>query len=214
MKTYAIILSALFALALGPSLASAEGTAVPKKTQGPGEGGDSTLPAGYKGIVWGAHPNAVQALRGRPLERQITTSSHVVYLIEAPLPGDKSTKKVIKWKFWDEALIEVQVHYEGPFTRTESRELVYKFESAYGAGKHEQKKQEQFHGWDRSTDLVIDEWWTWEDPFTTQMLKKNKADQGWVALRRSRVLEANRDRQKEEAREQTNTNRVQGIEVD
>jgi hypothetical protein len=181
---------------------------------GPGEGGDSELPAGYKGAVWGAGPAAIQALRGRPLERQITSSSHVTYLIEAPLPGDKSTKRVVKWKFWDDTLSEVHIHYEGPFNRSESRELVHKFESRYGAGNHEQKKERQHYNWDKRTDIVLDEWWTWEDPFTTQMLKKNIEDSSWTVVRKSRVLQANRDQQREDEKSQTKTDRVQDIELD
>jgi len=175
---------------------------------------NSRLPAGYQGIVWGADPISVEAMRGRPLERQTTTSARVIYLIEAPLPGDKTTKKVVKWKFWENALTEVHVLYEGPFSRTESREIVYKFESRYGAGRNEQKKQKQHYNWDKKTDLVVDEWWTWEDRFTTQMLKKNLADKSWTVVRKSRVMQANRDRRREEDRLKTQTDRVQDIELD
>lgn len=210
----------LLCLILGLSLpltvlpADAAETASKSTEVVPKEGGNSHLPAGYKGVVWGANPTVIQALRGRPLERQSTASSHVVYLIEAPLPGDKTTKRVVRWKLWDGALIEVQILFEGPFNRSENREMVHKFESRYGPGRHEEKKTKLHYNWDRKTDRVVDEWWTWEDPFTTQMLKKNMDDDSWTAVRKSRVLEANRDRQRNDEKSQTKTGRVQGIDLD
>jgi hypothetical protein len=211
-----IFLCLIVALSLSlPSPPASAGAAGAKSTeQEPGQDGDSRLPAGYRGVVWGAKSITIQAQRGRPLERQSTASSHVLYLIEAPLPGDKDTKRVIKWKLWDDALIEVQVHYEGPFNRSESRELVYKFESRYGAGNHEKKKEKQHYNWDSKTDRVVDEWWTWEDPFTTQMLKKNPNENSWTVVRKSRVLQANRDRQRKDERSQTKSGRVQSIDLD
>jgi len=214
MKYLLLCLTLGLSLPLTAPVADAANTTSEDTEDVPGEGGDSHLPAGYKGVVWGANSISVQALRGRPLERQSTASSHVVYLIEAPLPGDKTTKRVVKWKLWDDALMEVQILFEGPFNRSESRELVHKFESRYGEGNHEEKKQKQHYNWDRKTDLVVDEWWTWEDPFTTQMLKKNLGDNSWTVLRKSRVLEANRDRQQTDEKTQTKTGRVQGIDLD
>jgi hypothetical protein len=213
MKITTLTSFALFALALiAPATHAAPSKADP--TLSPSGDENSRLPAGYQGIVWGADPISVEAMRGRPLERQTTTSARVIYLIEAPLPGDKTTKKVVKWKFWENALTEVQVLYEGPFSRTESREIVYKFESRYGAGRNEQKKQKQHYNWDAKTDLVVDEWWTWEDRFTTQMLKKNFSDKSWTVVRKSRVMQTNRDRRTEEDRLKTQTDRVQEIELD
>ncbi len=214
MKYLLLCLTLVLSLALTAPPADAAGTTSKSTEFVPGEGGDSQLPAGYKGVVWGANSVSIQALRGRPLERQSTASSHVVYLIEAPPPGDKTTKRVVKWKLWDGALMEVQVLFEGPFNRSESRELVHKFESRYGEGNHEEKKVKQHYNWDSKTDLVVDEWWTWEDPFTTQMLKKNIGDNSWTVLRKSRVLEANRDRQRTDEKSQTKTGRVQGIDLD
>jgi len=214
MKTLVSTLSAIIALALVQPVVLAEAGTKNSEEPEPGEGGDSQLPAGYKGVVWGATTEAVQALRGRPLERMSTASSHVLYLIEAPLPGDKTTKTVVKWKFWDNELTEVHLLFEGPFNRTESREMIYKFESRYGEGRNEQRKQKQHYNWDAKTDLVIDEWWTWEDPFTTQMLKKNFEDNSFTVVRKSRVLEANRDRKTEEERMKAKTDRVQEIELD
>ena len=160
MKKILPCLTVALSLSLLAPGASASANASSKTEVNPGEGGDSVLPAGYNGVVWGANSVTIQALRGRPLERQITPSSHVVYLIEAPLPGDKDTKRVIKWKLWDDALVEVHVHYEGPFNRIESREIVHKFQNRYGAGNHEEKKQKLHYNWDRKTDIVVDEWWT------------------------------------------------------
>ena len=214
MKYLLLCLTLGLSLPLTAQPADASGTSSKSTESLPGEGGDSHLPAGYKGVVWGANPVSVQALRGRPLERQITASSHVVYLIEAPLPGDKATKRVIKWKFWDDALIEVQVLFDGPFNRRESREIVHKFESRYGSGNHEERKEKRHYNWNAKTDRVVDEWWTWEDPFTTQMLKKNMDDDSWTVLRKSRVLEANRDRQRTDEKSQTKTGRVQDIDLD
>lgn len=207
LATLALALVALPSLSLGQAKN-------PKAPPGPGEAGDALLPAGYKGVVWGASSEVVEALRNRTLERQSTTSSHVVYLIEAPPPGDKETKKVVKWKFWDDALIEVQVHYEGPFNKVEGRELVHKFESRYGAGIHEERKQKQHYNWSDKTDLLVDEWWTWQDSYTIQMLKKNFDDNSWTTVRKSRVLEANRDQQKTDERTETHTDRVQDIDLD
>jgi hypothetical protein len=214
MKHIFLCLTVALSLSLPSPPANARAGSAKATDEEPGQGGDSRLPAGYKGVVWGAKSITIQAQRGRPLERQSTASSHVLYLIEAPLPGDKDTKRVIKWKLWDGALIEVQVHYEGPFNRSESRELVHKFESRYGAGHHEEKKEKLHYNWDAKTDLVVDEWWTWEDPFTTQMLKKNMNENSWTVVRKSRVLQANRDRQRKDEKFQTKSGRVQSIDLD
>jgi len=214
MKYPLLCLTLGLSLFLTASAGDAAGTSSKTSKFVAGDGSDSHLPAGYKGVVWGASSMSIQALRGRPLERQSTASSHVVYLIEAPLPGDKTTKRVIKWKLWDDALIEVQILFEGPFNRSESRELVHKFESRYGVGNHEERKEKLHYNWDAKTDRLVDEWWTWEDSFTTQMLKKNIADTSWTVLRKSRVLEANRDRQRTDEKSQTKTGRVQGIDLD
>ncbi|MEE2829725.1 MAG: hypothetical protein VX498_11110 [Myxococcota bacterium] len=186
---------------------------VPKAQTPAGTGGDAVLPAGYKEVRWGANTLAVQALRGRALE-QIVSNSHVTYLIEAPLPGDKNASQVIKWKFWDNQLTEVQIEYFGPFNKTERREMVYKFESQYGPGHHEERKRKQHHSWAENTDILVAEWWTWEDPFTVQMLQRNIDEKNFTSVRKSRVLEARRDKQLEQERQETRTDRVQEIDLD
>ena len=67
------------------------GTALPQRqavTKGPapGEGGDSVLPAGFKGVVWGASSEAIMAIRGG-MEVQATPDHHIRKLIELPPPG-------------------------------------------------------------------------------------------------------------------------------
>ena len=190
---------------------SNEGT-TPKAPLRAGEGGDAVLPAGYKSVVWGASPAIVQGIRGRVMEKTLAPNSHVTYLIDAPQPGETEISEVVKWKFWDDVLVEVHVHYEGPFTRKESRDLVAKFERHYEGGNHEVVWGDTSPN--SPTARIIEEWWTWEDPFTIQVLKRHGDDESWVVLRHSRVLELARRAQEERELEEARTGRVRGIELD
>jgi len=182
------------------------------KTAGAGEGGDAVLPAGYKSVVWGATPEIVMGIRGRGMEQQNTPNPHISWLIDAPQPGETENKEVSKWKFWDGRLAEVHVHYEGPFTRKEGRDLVGKFQRHYGEGKHDAI----YGGTSRThqTASIIEEWWTWEDPFTIQVLKYQAPDQSWIVIRHSRVFEDARRAQEQRELEEARTSRVKEIELD
>lgn len=197
-----------------------------------GEGGDAVLPAGYKSVVWGASPEIVQGIRGRVMESQPSPDPHIAYLIDVPPPawtddseqaqpspagssGDSEAteqREVVKWKLWDGRLIEVHVHYEGPFTRKEGRDLVGMFQRRYGEGSHEVTLGATSPN--HPTPPVIEEWWTWEDPFTVQILKRIAEDESWVVIRSSRVLDLARRAQDEREREEVRTQRVQQIDLD
>ncbi len=178
----------------------------------PGVGGDAVLPAGYKGVVWNATPAIVMGIRQRGMEEQITPNDHIKWLIDAPQPGETDIKEVVKWKFWDGRLSEVHIHYEGPFTKSEGRDLVALFQRRYGEGKHDAiySQTTPVH----QTRYVIEEWWTWEDPFTIQVLKFQDTDKSWLVIRHSRVLEEGRRAQEQREREEARTRRVQEIELD
>ena len=184
----------------------------PKAPPRAGEGGDAVLPAGYKSVFWGASPEIVQGIRDRVMESQPAPNPHVTYLIDAPRPGETEIREVVKWKFWDGALVEVHIHYEGPFTRKESRDLVAKFQRHYAEGKHEVVWSDT--SVNHATARIIEEWWTWEDPFTIQVLKRLGDDESWIVIRHSRVLELARRAQEERELEEARTGRVRGIELD
>jgi len=219
LRLLAVLLGAFLLASALPSIGLAQGTRTisneglkPKSPPRAGEGGDAVLPAGYKSVVWGATPEIVQGIRDRVMEHTLAPNSHVTYLIDAPRPGETDIKEVVKWKFWDGALSEVHVHYEGPFTRKEGRDLVAKFERHYGEGKHEVVWSDTSPN--HPTARIIEEWWTWEDPFTIQMLKRLSEDQSWIVIRHSRVLELARRAQEERELEEARTGRVREIELD
>lgn len=206
----------LLAIILLLSVAHAQqGSALPPRaddSNAPGRGGDAVLPAGYGNVVWGATPEIVEGIRGRGMEHQQTQNRHIKWLIEAPLPGETDKKEVIRWIFWDGQLFEVQVLYEGPFTRAEGRDLVGKFQRHYGDGTHE-----AIYGATsplRQTREIEEQWWVWEDPFTTQMLKEDRPEKTWVMLRHSRVLEESRRAQEQRELDEARTQRVREIELD
>ena len=201
------------------SLAQPNGLSLPKAPgaqeearPGPGLGGDSVFPPGYKGVVWAATPEIVQGLRGRVMESVPNPNPHITYLIDAPRPGEIDNKEVVRWKFWDGLLTEVHVIYEGPFTGKEGRDLVAKFERRYGEGKYDATLGPTSPNHPRPT--VIEEWWTWEDPFTIQILKREKEDESWTVIRHSTVLQAGRRAQEERELERDRTRRVKDIELD
>ncbi|MCP4873110.1 MAG: hypothetical protein GY898_30830 [Proteobacteria bacterium] len=206
MQRFALVLLLLAAV---PAVAQQ----VPEiKSPAPGEGGDAELPPGYKSVVWSASPEIVMGIRERGMEPMNAANPHVSWLIDTPQPGETDLKEVVKWKFWDGRLVEVHIHYEGPFTRKEGRDLVGKFQRHYGEGKHEfilaPKSTRQ------QRDIIQSEWWTWEDPFTIQVLKFQDADKSWLLIRHSRVLEDARRAQEQRELEEERTRRVQGIELD
>lgn len=206
MKRFALLLLLLAAV---PAAAQQ----VPElKSPAAGEGGDAVLPAGYKSVVWGATPEITMGIRGRGMEPLNAANPHITWLIDAPQPGETDLKEVVKWKFWDGRLVETHVHYEGPFTRKEGRDLVGKFQRHYGEGKHDAIYTQT--STTHQTKSVIEEWWTWEDPFTIQVLKYVKSDSSWIVIRHSRVLEDARRAQEQREREEARTRRVQGIELD
>ena len=146
------------------------------------------------------------------MESLSTPDPHITYLIDAPRPGETELREVVKWKFWDDQLVEVHIHYEGPFTRKEGREIVSKFQRKYGDGKHEQIFGATSPNQQRPP--LLEEWWTWEDSFSIQVLRQEVSDQSWVAIRHSRLLEAARRAQEEREREEARTRRVKAIELD
>ncbi len=178
----------------------------------PGVGGDAVLPAGAKNIVWGATPEIVQGIRLRGMEHQPTQNPHITWLIDAPLPGETDVTEVIKWKFWDGRLIEVHILYEGPFTRSEGRDLVGKFQRHYGDGKHEAIYAATSPL--KQTREIAQQWWTWQDPFTIQVLKENREQKTWFVIRHSRVLEDARRAQEQRELDEARTQRVREIELD
>ncbi len=182
----------------------------------PGEGGDAVLPAGYKAVRWGINPEALMAVRGRPMEPQNSADPHLQWLIESPPPGESGGIQTVKWKFWDGQLMEVQVHYRGPFTRREGRELRNKFVTRYGEAVYKKTETERppMLSSRAAWDPIQEERWTWQDPFTIQMLRRTAADEVWTLVRQSRVLEAMRLLQDKREREEARSARVREIDLD
>jgi hypothetical protein len=212
-----VLLSLLLSLVAAPAVAQQHGLTIPGQEADDGrvragEGGDAVLPTGYKHVVWGATPEIVQGIRGRVMEFFDTPDPHISYLIDSPRPGETELHEVVKWKFWDGQLIEVHIHYEGPFTRKEGRDLVDKFQRHYGESKHEEIRGGASPKEPRG--VLKEEYWTWEDPFSIQILKGIETDRSYIVIRHSRVLDLARRAQEEREREEERTERVQGIELD
>jgi hypothetical protein len=204
---------ALVTLALALAVpALAQQVPNPKSPPRAGEGGDAVLPTGYRHVVWSASREIVMGVRERGMERLNSPNPHISWLIDAPQPGEVDLKEVVKWKFWDNRLVEVHIHYEGPFTKLEGRDLVGKFQRHYGEGKHDAVYGAK--STTHKTRSIIEEWWTWEDPFTIQVLKYQKSDLSWIVIRHSRVLEDARRAQEVRESDQERTARVRDIELD
>ncbi len=184
----------------------------------PGEGGDAVLPAGYQGIVWSAAAVPLQHMRGKGMEPIAAPAPGVRYLLEAPPPGDNSGVGIVKWKLWTDRLIEVQIHFPGPFTPHDGRALVQRFEDQYGSGKHEVIRSERHTGlrWTSSPTHfpIVEERWVWEDPFTTQILRREVETEQWTCIRKSRLLDAARAVHAERAMQEARSEKVQSIELD
>lgn len=182
----------------------------------PGEGGDAVLPSGYRDIRWGINPEALMAVRGRQMEPQNTPDPHIQWLIESPPPGEGGGVATVKWKFWDAKLMEAQIFFRGPFTRREGRELRNKFVTKYGEASYKKSEKERPPMLSRNIawEPLNEERWTWQDPYTIQMLRRTVTDEVWFLVRQSRVYEAMRLLQDKREREQARSAKVRGIDLD
>ncbi len=206
----------LLIIALLPLPAAAQTSIFGNPNDLPGEGGRSVLPPGYQGILWGIGPEALVAVRGRPMESQNVPDPHIKWLIEVAPPGEDGGVATLKWKFWDDKLIEVHVYYRGPFTRREGRELRNKVVTRYGEAAYKAKKQERPPMLPSSAPWVpvqVEEW-NWQDPYPVQMLHRTSHEEVWFLVRQSRVYEAMRLLQDKREREQARSARVREIDLD
>jgi hypothetical protein len=214
MASRVITLAATCVLAVS---AAAPAAAAPGRPV-PGKGGDAVLPSGYQGVLWGISPNALQAVRGRAMETQITPDPHIVLLIETPEPGSDDASTVVQWRFWDEKLFEIHLFYDTELTVKEGVELVSRYEEKYGGPRHEVLREEVDTNNDGRPDTegkkIHEERWVWEDAFTLQILRRQVSAAQWTCMRRSRMLEASRQVQDEKDREKVRSHRVKSIELD
>ncbi len=208
-------LLALLALLL-PASAAAQDSIFGNPNDLPGEGGDAVLPSGYQDVLWGIAPDALMAVRGRPMEPQNVPDPHIKWLIEMPAPGEDGGVSTVKWKFWDDKLMEVQVFYKGPFTKREGRELRNKFVTKYGESAYKAREVARPATMSSKAEweTIQEERWTWQDPFTVQMLQRTAKDEVWYVVRQSRVYEAMRLLQDKREREQARSARVREIDLD
>jgi hypothetical protein len=182
----------------------------------PGEGGDAVLPSGYKGVLWGIGPEALMAVRGHTMETLHATDPHLTWLIETPPAGESGGVQTVKWKFWDGKLMEAHIYYTGPFTKREGRELRNKFVTRYGETDYKavERKRPQMLSSKVQWEPVREERWTWQDPYTIQLLQRTAQDEVWFLVRQSRVYEAMRLLQDKREREDSKSARVREIDLD
>jgi hypothetical protein len=206
-----MVRSTVSLLSLIPVLLAAKGVPLRPADPGaskPGVGGDAVLPAGAQEIRWGATSSVVELTRGM-MEKQPQSDPHVRRLIEVPGPEERGD--VIHWRFWDDQLFELQLYYQDALVGSAAHEFVERVERAYGAARHEAIRG----GNDgKGGTVVVEERWAWEDPFTLQVLIRDARTNSWSMLRRSRVLDALRDRQLEVEREQHRESQVNSIPID
>ena len=189
-----------------------------KRPPAPGKGGDAVLPAGFKGVVWGASAEAIMAIRGG-MEMQVTPDRHIRKLIELPMPGTESGDGMVRhWTLWDDKLIEVTMFFPGEFTVREGRELREAFEKKYGPGRLEKITKGVETGtnaWNVKVEKqIVEQRWLWQDPFTIQELRNNVRKGQWVNVRQSRMFEASRDAQIEVERQNAQSKKVKSIVLD
>jgi len=200
-----------------PGATLAQGPRAVAKGPAPGEGGDSVLPAGFKGVVWGASAEAIMAIRGG-MEMQATPDRHIRKLIELPPPGSEGDGIVRHWTLWDDQLIEVTMFFPGQFTIREGRELREAFEKKYGAGRVDKISKNVETGTDawnaKLEKQVVVQRWLWQDPFTIQELRNDVRKGQWVNVRQSRMFEASRDAQLEIERQEAQSKKVKSIVLD
>ncbi len=198
-------------------MSAAEAIAAALQTREGGPPRKQSLPAGFQGVVWGATPEGVQAIRGRPLEGQPTSDPHVSWLIEWPIPGEETANDtgIVKWRFWDNHLIEVQQYLPGELTHTEGRELVTRFEQRYGPGDAKKQGQgtEMAYGVLTEVERPANQW-IWQDDFTLQFLHQEREKQQWAVIRQSRILEAARTIQEIKERAMVKSPRIQNVTIE
>jgi hypothetical protein len=197
-----------------PAAAAGKGVTPPPP---PGSGGDSVLPAGYRGVAWGASAEALMAIRGG-MELQVTPDPRIKKLIELPPPGADSEAIVRHWTLWNDKLVEVTMFFPGEFTVREGRELKERFETQYGPGRLEKTRKSVESGtsvWDVKVEQqIVEQRWVWQDPFTIQELRNDVRKGQWVCVRQSRMFEVSRQAQDQADRKKAHSKRVKSIVLD
>lgn len=151
----------------------------------PGEGGDAQLPAGFQEVRWGATGEILEVLRG-PLEKRPTMADDVEVFIEAAAPGEPP-KNIIHYTAWRDQLVQLQVFYQHKLVGDEAHAFLDRVEGEYGPGEHVVRRGPSSSNGRQGP--VLEESWTWQDPFTDQILIRDAATNEWSMLRRSRVIE-------------------------
>ena len=61
---------------------------------------------------------------------------------------------------------------------------------------------------------LSEERWTWQDTFTTQVLRREVQEEAWTLIRQSRVYEAQRLQQDKRERDEARSAKVRAIKLD
>jgi hypothetical protein len=220
LPRFALVLTLCSVFAVGTALAQAP-EEDPEKPPGPGEGGDSVLPAGYSrtidegrvGVVWGINDVAMQHVLAQPLEMAPGMDHHRHWLIDTPPTNDigLSQKGVVKFHFWDGQLFEVKMYYN--LSAGDGKALLARFEERYGTARHDVVKA-TFLKYGESEPGVSAELWKWTDPFTLQVLRRDLKGEKWSMIRQSRVLEERRLAQERVERAEKRENKIDSIDID
>jgi hypothetical protein len=176
----------------------------------PGQGGDAVLPAGFQETRWGATVEILQAVRG-PLGRLPSPKPDIEMLGEAAAPGEPP-KNIVHYKLWRDQLFELRVYYQDRLVGGEALDFVGRVEAAYGPGQHNVVRAKPTPH--QKQGEVIEENWTWEDPFTLQILLRDPATNEWSMMRRSRVIDELRVATEERDTDRSRDERLQAMPID
>ena len=176
----------------------------------PADHSDARLPAGIESIRWGMNAAAVEALRGRALERYPDPSQEDVFQLHETLLEEESPTVTIRYTFYEDRLMEVTQFLRPIYIDLPESKLLLPYTEDWGPHAHVETVRSE-HAKRAIDRKILEKNWTWCDRFTQLALVRDLV-RGEVYTRRiSRMIAAQMSTDLRERHERDTWNQVREL---
>ena len=176
----------------------------------PADHSDAQLPAGIESVRWGMNATAVQALRGKALERYPDPTHADVFQLHETILEDDSPTVTIRYTFYEDQLMEVTQFLRPTFLDLPESRLLLPYTENWGPHAHSETLR------DEKTARLIDrktleKSFTWCDRFTQLSLVRDLVRSEVYTRRISRMIASQMSSDLQERHERDTWNQVQKL---
>jgi len=155
----------------------------------PEDRSDSQLPAGIEAVRWGMNAKAVEALRGRALERYPDPTHENVFQLHETILEEGAPTVTIRYTFYEDRLMEVTQFLRPTFLDLPESRLMLPYTEDWGEPTHRETLREQTSGIVHISERkILEKSWTWCDRFTQIDLVRDLGHDEVFTRRISRMI--------------------------